>query len=428
MAEKLCKFSFTDRTQNTIQCAVHGEREVLKPSNRKHILAELSRAGKWNGQTLPALDESHAGESVPELAKEQLPAVMDRPTVQTDLVAYQTLEGQQVAISTEMFRKMICADANQDQARYMLGWCAHNRVDPFAHEAYFSIIQEKPIIMVSKDLWIRRMERHPRLSHYDSGLTVEIAAKRLQSTILGGMGNDYLIAPELKTLLLQAILDGKLIIPGGLEGRLVVRKRGQYLGADENLEGAWIKIWRTDRPEPMLFELNAKGWSRDNTFWKNIGPFMMWKTALKNGIRLAFPELSGLLALPEARDGLDPAALADAEFTQRCTVEQLRALHAAGAKVSPPIGPLRHKQLHDLAVLNYEDRGLVELTIFEIAQLQELIEKAVGGDKATLAAIASDLKTADSDLEDTDDGSRETIDGAIGSDTSITDGAYHPGA
>jgi len=177
----------------------------------------------------------------------------------------------------------------------------------------------------------------------------------------------------------------------------------------------------------MLFELNYEGWAKDNVFWKNMGPFMIWKSGLKNGTRQAFPELSGLIALPEARDGLDPAAIADAEFTQRCTVEQLRALHAAGAKVPAPIGPLRHAHLHDLATINYDGRGLAELTIFEMSQLIELIEKAAEDDQATLEAIASDLKTADTDFSEVDNGSLETTDGATcGSDISITDGEYRP--
>lgn len=392
MSEKEpCQFNFTDRNQYVIACRVHGERETLKPATREATLSELAQAGKWAGppRSLPVPSSS------PQST--ELPAV---PTTSSyDVVEYCAPDGQAVSLSLSLFRTVFCSEANDTQARYMLGWCQHNRIDPFSNEAYFSVMSGKPVIQVSKDAWFRRMERHPQFSHFDSGIIVELSLNELKAAVLGGMGDQYLVAQAVKDRLLQNALEGKSLDPKGFPSRFIVRKRGQYVAAAETLEGGWAVIHRKDRPHPIEFHINLEGWQGrkqngdENIFWIQKAPFMIWKTALKNCTRLAFPELSGLIAQPEA--DFDPAALADAEYTAPSSLAQKRKLFAVGRDVPSPLGPLAYPQLHAVARALYDGKGISELTMMEMAALIDRIERATGGDPHTLDELQTLLHEQD---------------------------------
>jgi hypothetical protein len=280
------------------------------------------------------------------------------------------------------------------QARYALSWCSHNRIDPFSNEAYFAVMEGKLVIQVSKDAWFKRVENNPRFVSHDGGIIVETALKTIKESILGGM-DDYLIAPALKEKLLAEFLEGKESDPKGVSPRLVVKKRGIFLAAGEHLLGGWAEVRVNDRPHPYRFEIDKDGWQttmgseKENVFWRRKGPFMAWKSALKNCCRLAFPDLSGLMSQREAPEDFDPAEAADYELAQRAPLQ--RKLFAVGREVPPPVGPLDYPALHRLAVENFDGRGISELAVHELTVLVETVERAAKGDAETLRAMQEDL-------------------------------------
>lgn len=381
MSDEQCSWSFADRSENIIACSVHkNERDVLKPGARKQTLTQLVSQGKWGGRLFNEGEvDSMPGQAQPQPAGEQqalTPAVAPQLPAQrqqsTDLVEYQTPEGQQVSVSLRMFQEMICPQANAGQARYMLNWCAHNKIDPFANEAYFAVMDNKPVIQVSKDCWLRRAERHPKFKYYDSGLIVELSMNEMKSAVIGGTDSDYLVPQAIKDRLLSEAMEGRASDPKGFPARFTVRKRGQYLGDGENLKGGWIEIHRTDQPHPILFQLNLDGWEGQSHFWKEKTgkrPFMMWKSALKNGMRLAFPELSGLIAQKDAPDDFDAAGAADYELKQQDVARTalIQQLHASGSKVPAPCGPFTHDDLHDLAGVLFDGKGITELSMQQLS-------------------------------------------------------------
>ena len=429
MAEEKHIWKYTDRNKTVLVCSSHKEeRYLLTPDNRDRILQEIAQRGEEiAGEPAPAASppeqksdallpdnrertlreiaqrgEKIAGGSTlpltPTLAQakeqksdEQLPTALTRGS---DLIEYTSFEGQQVSLTVRMFREMICLEATISQAFYMLQWCAHNRIDPFANEAYFAIISGKPVIQVSKDAWFKRMERHPSFAFHDSGIIVDVPMEKIRDAVLAGL-NDYRISDALRQSILTNFAEGKVIDPKGVSSRLTVKKRGQYLDDKENLLGGWAEIVRKDRPHPYTFTVNKEGWEQktshgcENVFWKNKAPFMIWKTALKNCARLTFPELSGLLNAPEAREEM--AEIADAEFTAPGTNAQKQALFGAGKKVPAPVGPLGYPELHNLAGKLYDGRGISELSMFETSNLIGMIERAGDGDKQTLDDLASVL-------------------------------------
>ena len=427
MEEQKCQYAFTDRNKNVIACSVHpNEREILPPSKRRQILTRLVDDGKWGGQDLmgetvvlvnPQREEVPLSDTTEAPKQEVARHVALRPAASSTLpapraVSYDTFDGQKVELTVQAFQSLICPAATQDQAFFMLQWAAHNKLDPFAGEAWFAVIDGKPSLQVSKDAWLRRVEAHPRFVSHDGGIIVETSLQNIKESILGGM-DDYLIAPQLKEKLMADFMDGKALEPKGIAARIKVMKRGIFHDPKDQLLGGWAEITVKDRPRPYRFEIDKEGWQtttgqgQENVFWRRKAPFMAWKSALKNCCRQAFPELSGLMRVPDKETDFDPAAAADVELTQRCTTAQLRALHASARHVPLPVGPLNHDALHQIAVSNYDGRGLSELTLFEMSALIDTIEQAVGGNQEILQAIARDLAQ-----EEPPHGSTEILDSA----------------
>ena len=316
-----------------------------------------------------------------------------------ELIEYTAFEGVNVALTVQMFREMLCPEASDKQSWYMLQWCAHNRIDPFANEAYFSVMGSKPVVQVSKDAWFKRMERHPGFSHHESGIIVETTLDHIKTNVMLG-GDDYLVSEALKQSILEGKEQEKKIPP-----RFTAKKKSHYLDAEENLLGGWAAIYRKDRAQPYSFSVNKEGWEQktsqggENVFWKAKAPFMIWKTALKNCTRLAFPELSGLLNAPEAREEL--TEIADAEFTAPNSNEQKKALFAIGKRVPAPLGPLAYPELHALAGELYGGKGISELSMREMGQLIELASRAVEGDEQTLRDLCVVLKREREEIAET---------------------------
>lgn len=420
--EKVCRWDYVDRNQAVIHCLECKKREVLKPTVKNQILGELAKAGKWAG---PDLGLASAAPSSPQ---EQLPAVQQARTPhvmpQSDLTTYESFDGQRVELSVKIFTQMLCKDANEMQAKYALGWCSHNRIDPYAMEAYFSIMDNKLVIQVSKDAWFKRVENNRRFSHHDGGIIVETALQTIKESILGGM-EDHLIGQPLKDRLLADFAEGKALEPKGIGARIRCRKRGIFLDKGEELVGGWAEVHVKDRPHPYRFEIDKEGWQTtkreggDNIFWSRKGPFMAYKSALKNCCRLAFPDLSGLMNQPEQPEDFDAAGAADLELAQRSRMQ--KKLFAVGREVAAPLGPLEYEQLHKLAAENFDGKGISELSPNEMTAFVNVIERAAQGEKEAYGMIEKDLHP-----EGYAHGSIEETARGIGANAGIEDGEFLP--
>jgi len=419
VCEKACRFDFVDKNQTVIRCLECGEKEILRPQERQQRLAELVRTARWAGPALQLPPQKERAESPrpaapqpeaarpgaaqaeaprPEAARAAPPRAeqpMNPQAVVPVEVRYQSFDGQQVDLSVKIFQRMLCREASEDQARYALGWCAHNKIDPYSGEAYFSVISGQLVIQVSKDAWFKRVEANSRFLGHDGGIIVEVALQRIKESILGGL-DDYLIAPELRQKLMADFVEGKALEPKGIAARLRVKKRGIFLHTDETLLGGWATVTVKDRPAPYRFEIDKEGWqttgagNQPNVFWKRFGPWMAHKSALKNACRLAFPDLSGLMSRPEAPEEFDAAAAADYEID---TPRLQRKLFALGKEIPPPLGPLRYPELHNLATASFDGRGISELAAEELNELVIVVESARHGDESSLATIAAALAT-----------------------------------
>ena len=381
------QFYWKDKNETIIACAMHpSERQVIKPADKEETIRVLKEAGDWLNPEDP--DFREVGEPEPPMppARPDLPApnLPLTPTVQQggkESVSYKAFTGTDVSLTIRGFQELLCREANAQHAQYMLAWCQHNRIDPFAGEAHFSIMDNKPVIQISKDCWFKRMEAHPDFVSHDSGVLVRTSREALTVAALTD-NEDYLMSPAMK----KAITDPKVKLPE----TMTVKKRGQFVDEEEQLLGAWCLIVKKNRPGPILFQIPLKGWQqfkRDgglNVFWQQKESFMIWKSALKNGARLAFPDLSGLLGVPEYDEEITPEdnrRLLEIPKGEDDTREDQRkallgTLHAVGSEVPAPAGPFNHLDLHNLANALYGVESLAHMTVEQLSDLVGSITNA----------------------------------------------------
>jgi len=359
-----CLWTWTDNKETVLLCQRHAERKLVKPTEKADVVRLLTEAGEWGGSGTLAVPDSLREGTETAL----IPSVVSAPT---DIVRYESAVGHAVELSVQGFRELLCRDASAQQARFMMAWCQHNRIDPYANEAYFSIMDGKPVIQVSKDAWFKRMEAHPNFASHDSGVLVRVSIKALQFYALTEH-EDYLINPALKAHL----LDPEATLPEDL----TIKKRGQFVDFDEELVGGWAIITKRDgRLQP--FQIPLKGWEGKkgdglNIFWREKESFMIWKSALKNCVRLTFPDLSGILGVPEVeQDQTDVQRLA-APSKESQWRSLLRELHAAAANVPAPYGPLNHDAIRRVATHHHGVESLTELSPEQLSALIALFTSA----------------------------------------------------
>jgi RecT family len=376
VSDKPCLWRWKDNTRTIIECTVHSnERKVIRPDEKEEVEQVLRDIGEWADADTPAPASSPATQPPsPPAAPPQQTALT--PTVQQggqEVVAYTSIAGTRIHLTIEGFQTLLCKMANKQQAQFMIAWCQHNRIDPFSNEAHFSIIDNQPVIQVSKDAWFKRMEAHADFAGHDSGILIRTSREALTTAALLE-NDDYLMSPAMK----DALLNPKTKLPE----QLTVKKRGQFVDEGEELIGGWCTIQKKSRPAPIIFQIPLKGWEQQkrnnepNVFWDRKPSFMIWKSALKNGARLAFPDLSGMLGVPEYdEDGTGEEARlltvpkADQWYKEEQRKALLGTLHAAGAEVPPPAGPWNHLALHNLAASLY---GVDSLAALDVDALSEM--------------------------------------------------------
>jgi hypothetical protein len=394
MSDDTCLWRWTDKAKTVLQCTVHpDERQIVRPEDQEHTERLLRAGGQWADPPTPA-PEKDPPPAGPEQATRNPPVPAERapalvPTVQQgghEVVAYTSIAGTRVHLTIEGFQSLLCKMANKQQAQFMMAWCQHNRIDPFSNEAHFSIIDNQPVIQVSKDAWFKRMEQHPDFAGHDSGILVRTSRQALTTAALLE-NDDYVMAPAMRT----ALLDPKAQLPD----KLTVKKRGQFVDDGEDLVGGWCTIRKRSRPAPILFQIPLKGWEQQkrnnepNVFWDRKQSFMIWKSALKNGARLAFPDLSGMLGVPEYDDDGEHEAGGE-DTTESHRKALLGTLHACGAEVPPPYGPLNHLALHTLAAARYGVTSLAQLTVAQLSDLCGHVTVAQT-DEETARALAAEI-------------------------------------
>lgn len=143
--------------------------------------------------------------------------------------------------------------------------CKFQELNPFLNEAYLVKFGSQPAsIIVSKEAFMKRAEKHPSYEGFKAGIIVE--------------------------------RNGGLV---EIEGAVKLK--------DDGLIGGWCSVYRSDRKHPITSKISLDEFSKGQATWKQMPLTMIRKSAIVNGLREAFPETLGAMYTEDDAD-IKPAA------------------------------------------------------------------------------------------------------------------------
>ena len=187
-------------------------------------------------------------------------------TIETEkgIVRYQSDHGE-VQLSIKTVKMCFCPLATDIEAYIFLKTCLHQQLNPFLHEAYLiKYDKARPAsIVIGKEVFTQRAERHPRFQAMTAGIVVE----------RDGVVKD---------------------VPGALPLK------------GDVLLGAWASVKRGDRNEPFYVSVSLAEYDTGQSNWRTKKATMIRKVALVQALREAFPSrLVGLYDEAEMGDTVD---------------------------------------------------------------------------------------------------------------------------
>ena len=151
-------------------------------------------------------------------------------------VRFKTDAGE-IAVSIDDVRNYLCPDANVREAFMFLQLCRYQGLNPYLREAYLVVYTQKdrdgnvtkrtPSMIVGKEAFTKRAERHPQFNGYQAGV-----------------------------ILLTA--DGK-----------VTYREGTFYLPKESLMGGWALVHRRDRTVAVRAEVNLREYDTGMSLWGN---------------------------------------------------------------------------------------------------------------------------------------------------------------
>jgi phage recombination protein Bet len=177
------------------------------------------------------------------------------------IVRYETERGD-VALSTEMVRRLWCPNATPTEAYTFIQLCRFHRLNPHLREAYIIKYDTKApaSFVIGKEAWLSRAEQHPKYEGFTAGIILKAEA-----------GLDY--------------------------------RASSFKTADETLLGGWCEVYRSDRRAPIRIEVSLQEYDRGRSLWNSHKATMIRKVAVSQAHREAFPGMfSGLYEQAEISD------------------------------------------------------------------------------------------------------------------------------
>ena len=178
----------------------------------------------------------------------------------TQMVKFKSDTGQEVQVTAQDVRNLICQRATEQEVALFLAHCKSHRLDPFTKEAYLVKYGDKPAAIITNyNMFNARAQMH----------------------------DDYL-----------GIEDGVVILTkdGGVEHR---PGSAVYKALDERLLGGWARVLRRDK-EPTYVELALEDYSTGLAKWKTSPGLMINKCAKSAAWRTAYPgEFNGMYSAEE---------------------------------------------------------------------------------------------------------------------------------
>jgi phage recombination protein Bet len=187
-------------------------------------------------------------------------------------IRYQNAAGQEITLSWMIVRDFFLSTATKLQAYAFMGFCRAARLDPFLQECWLAEFEGRVQILVSKDAFLKRAERHKAYGGFRAGLVL----LKVDPTAPDFPGEAEATVPPF------VAIEGTIYPPG------------------YQLVGSWCKVFRKDREDPIRVALPLEEYiahKKDGAvtkIWNEKAGTMIRKCALAHGHREAFPdELAG---------------------------------------------------------------------------------------------------------------------------------------
>ncbi len=166
-----------------------------------------------------------------------------------EIVEYETESGK-VELTAEIIKNHLAIGKGFTDKEIIafLNLCRYQKLNPFLKEAYLIKYGDSAQMVVGKDVFVKRAEKHEKFKGYKAGIIVE------------------------------------------KDGKIEMRDGTFYLKGKESLVGGWAEVYRSDREIPLKHTVAFDEFSKNQSTWKSMPATMIRKVALVQALRETFPE------------------------------------------------------------------------------------------------------------------------------------------
>jgi len=189
-------------------------------------------------------------------------------------VTYQ-VNGEDVNLSFHIVRNFLTRgngnSVTDAELVQFISLCRANQLNPFIGDAYMVKYGSEPASMIiSKSAFMKRGESAPQYTGYQAGVIL-------------------------------------------LRDKQVVEEEGSFFLPGDQLVGGWAKVYRSDRPHPVVIRVRLQEYNKGKSTWASMPGTMIRKVAIAQAFREAFPFAVDGMYTPEEipdeqGDGQAPAA------------------------------------------------------------------------------------------------------------------------
>ena len=213
--------------------------------------------------------------------------------------------GQEVNLSYQIVRNFLTKGngqvTDQDLTQF-IAICKYNQLNPFLNEAYLVKFGTTPAQMiVSKEALFKRAEENDKFEGIQAGLIL--------------------------------LRDGN-----------VVEVEGTFKLAQDELLGAWAKVFRSDRKYPIVARVNIEEYDKKQSSWNEKKSTMIAKVAKVQALREAFPTQLGAMYMAEEQN-IQDVEYQEIRASKKDIIQQPEPEFPAGDKENAPQSEQKNSQL-----------------------------------------------------------------------------------
>jgi len=169
------------------------------------------------------------------------------------------VDGAEIILSPNIVKNYIVGDANSNitlpEFKFFVEMCKQKKLNPFLKQIFLVKYGNNPAqIVISKDIYLRRCLNNPKFNGMENGIIVK------------SINNE------------------------------IIERKGGFRLQNEDIVGAWCKIYRKDVQYPYYVSLPMSEMEQRkkdgtlNTFWASKPSLMAIKTVSAKAVRETFPE------------------------------------------------------------------------------------------------------------------------------------------